>query len=134
MTTIRKFNCNTKVALQIKANRALIHLAQDFIYASSTYGKIIISEVYSAEKTIKPIHLGGKLGGTKYIVQNILFKFAVDESGLYSDFAAAKVAGHEIKGLINYFNCNIEGNNISFSFFQKFQYLLFNWKKTCAFL
>lgn len=109
MTTIRKFNSNTTVALQIKANRALIHLAQDFIYASSTYGKIIISEVYSAEKTIKPINLGGKLGGTKYIVQNILFKFAVDESGLYSDHAAAKVAAHELKGLINYFNCNIEG-------------------------
>ena len=108
MTIIRKFDCNTPIALQIKANRSLIHLAEDFIYASSTYGKIIIAEAYSAEKTIKPISIGGKLGGTKYIVQNILFKFAVDEAGLYSDYAAAKVAGHELKGLINYFNCNIE--------------------------
>jgi hypothetical protein len=31
-------------------------------------------------------------GGVKYIVQNILFKFAVDYKGIYgSDYAAAKV-------------------------------------------
>ena len=124
MTTIRKFNCNTPIPLQIRANRELIHLAQDFIYASSTYGKIIISEVYCQEKTIKPINIGGKLGGTKYIVQNILFKFAVDESGFYSDYAAAKVGGHELKGLINYFNCNIEGLFNYYYYYYYYYYLL----------
>ena len=38
------------------------------------------------------------LGGEKYITHGILFKFAVDHKGLFgSDFAAAKVAGHELK-------------------------------------
>ena len=38
------------------------------------------------------------MGGAKYIVQNILFKFAVDHNDFYkSDYAAAKVAGHEVK-------------------------------------
>ena len=51
-----------------------------------------------SKKTIKPLKLG-MAGGDKYIVHNILFKFAVDNAGLYgSDYAAAKVAGHELKG------------------------------------
>lgn len=69
-----------------------MHLSQDFIYAAtscvfstcfvhfvSRYGKIIISEYYLPvhHKTIKPIELGGVLGGQKYVVHNILFKFAV---------------------------------------------------------
>lgn len=112
MLRIRKFNSNTALTVQTAAHRALIQLAQDFIYASSTYGRIIISELYlpESEKTIRPIPLGGRLGGRKYIVQNILFKFAVDDSCFYqSDYAAAKVAGHELKGLINFFNCDIPG-------------------------
>lgn len=70
------------------------------------------------DKTIKPIDLGGQAGGSsinrfsifflcsptlgdKYIVNSILFKFAVD-NGLYGgdDAAAAKVAGHELKVLL----------------------------------
>jgi hypothetical protein len=37
--------------------------------------------------------LGGRAGGEKYIVHNILFKFAVDSSNLFdgSNWAAAKV-------------------------------------------
>lgn len=75
------------------------------------------------QKTVKPLNLGGVAGGDKYLVHNILFKFALgksnlspatlseflaDSSGLYgSDYAAAKVAGHELKGLIQYFNCGL---------------------------
>ena len=82
-------------------------------------------------KTIKPTAMGGIVGGDKYIVNNILFKFAVgtfkksrtsghvgadslalcfpiDSHGLYgSDYAASKVAGHELKGLLAYFNLGI---------------------------
>lgn len=43
--TIRSFTVNTPLMERIEVNRDLIHLAQDFIYSSSTYGKIIISEV-----------------------------------------------------------------------------------------
>lgn len=50
-----------------------------------------------SEKTIKPVGVGGIAGGDKYIVQNILFKFAVDSKGLYgSDQLAMKVAGHDV--------------------------------------
>jgi Clustered mitochondria len=40
-------------------------------------------------------------------VGDILFKFAVDSHKLFGgdDFAAAKVAGHDRKGLIAYFDC-----------------------------
>ena len=41
-----------------------------------------------------------KKGGEKYIVANIMFKFALDSSNvLGSDYAATKVAGHELKGI-----------------------------------
>ncbi len=41
------------------------------------------------------------LGGEKYLACGILFKFSVDWRGLFgSDYAAAKVAGHELKGLV----------------------------------
>jgi hypothetical protein len=41
-------------------------------------------------------------------VHNMLFKFAVDSYGILgSDYAAAKVAGNELKGLISYFNTGI---------------------------
>lgn len=73
--------------------------------------------------------MGGIVGGDKYMVNNILFKFAVgkiyplgwsprivsihnlyhvDSHSLYgSDYAAMKVAGHELKGLLAYFNLGL---------------------------
>lgn len=39
-----------------------------------------------------------------------LLQFAIDEKGLFDDPAnAAKIAGHDLKGLNCYVNCNIEG-------------------------
>ena len=74
---------------------------------------IIISEVFlpPQRKTIKPIGQRGVAGGEKYIVNSILFKFAVDSFNLYGgdDSSAAKVAGHDLLGLNNYFNCDVEG-------------------------
>jgi hypothetical protein len=60
--------------------RDLYHLAHDFVYAAKTYAKIIISELLMppSQKTIQPAALGGVAGGTKFIVQNILFKFVLD--------------------------------------------------------
>ncbi len=49
-------------------------------------------------------------GGEKYICRGILFKFAMDYSGLYGgDDHAAKAAGHDLNGLMYYRNTNIEG-------------------------
>lgn len=100
----------------------LIDLQLDFIASVKTYARLIISERYLEDpkpgvlaqqgktKTIGPISVGGQAGGEKYIVNNILFKFAVDTKGLYgSEHAAAKVAGHELKGLSNYIQCDIDG-------------------------
>jgi hypothetical protein len=64
-----------------------------------------------SRKTIKPVNIGGVAGGSKYIVHNILFKFALDIQGIYgySNTAAATVAGHELKGLQAFLNCGIAG-------------------------
>ena len=76
-------------------NTELMALAQDFIYTAKVYGRIIILERYLnyEAKTIKPVRMGGQAGGEKYIINGVLFKFAVDSMGLYggSDSAAAKV-------------------------------------------
>jgi len=43
-------------------------------------------------------------GGIKYVSHNILFKFAVDDQGLYgSDEYAMKAASHELRGLTSVF-------------------------------
>jgi hypothetical protein len=83
----------------------VVDLSQDFLYSASAYGKIIISEynVPNHLKTIKEgfgfcvfcfgfffstkflaANVGGVLGGKKYVVHNILFKFATDESGFFN--------------------------------------------------
>jgi tetratricopeptide (TPR) repeat protein len=103
----------TKVA----ACFALINLARDFSYAAQTYGKIIIAEAHRKRKRIQPVALGGSLGGTKFVVQNILFKFAVndDESPLFeSDYEASLVAGHELKGALAYFNLIQRNSDLQF--------------------
>lgn len=92
------------------------------MYAASTYAKIIISELLlpESEKTVKPAALGGLAGGTKYVVQNIMFKFVLDfelKPGLWmygtgdqrSDENAMKSASHELKGLMSWYSCNIRG-------------------------
>jgi predicted signal transduction protein with EAL and GGDEF domain len=53
------------------------------------------------------------MGGQKYMVHNILFKFAVDYNELFgNDYSAAKAAGNELRGLISYFNCAIKNLNL----------------------
>lgn len=53
------------------------------------------------------------MGGQKYVVHNILFKFAVDYNELFgNDYSAAKAAGNELRGLISYFNCGIKELNV----------------------
>jgi len=80
---------------------------QNFIDTSVLYGKVIISEKYlpDEEKTIKPITIGGIAGGQKYCIQGILFKFSIDNHGIFnSDHNCQKLASHELKGLINIYN------------------------------
>ncbi|PRP80494.1 hypothetical protein PROFUN_11716 [Planoprotostelium fungivorum] len=55
-------------------------LAKEFADAAVLYAKIIINEIYLPDylKTYQACDIGGVAGGQKYIVQNILFKFAGD--------------------------------------------------------
>ncbi|PRP85028.1 hypothetical protein PROFUN_07316 [Planoprotostelium fungivorum] len=92
-------------------------VARDFADTATIYAKIIISEfeLPLEKKTIKPIDIGGIAGGSKYRVQNILYKFAfdtiiVDEPRLWmyggdvpDHRAAAKAAKNELKGLEAHF-------------------------------
>mmetsp|Transcript_40667 Transcript_40667/g.127234 ORF Transcript_40667/g.127234 Transcript_40667/m.127234 type:complete len:748 (-) Transcript_40667:432-2675(-) len=83
---------------------AMSSLARDFTCQAETYARIIISERHLPlrEKTIRPDEsIGGFAGGQKYLCQNILFKFAVDDRGLFGgdDEPASKFAGHELRGL-----------------------------------
>lgn len=64
---------------KMNVNQQVISISRDFLEAMSTVGRIIISERYVKveEKTIKPIDIGGFLGGSKYLVHGILFKYAI---------------------------------------------------------
>lgn len=90
---------------------SMANLYHDFEYAVETYGKIIIAERFLpvSQKSIPPAYyMGGHAGGEKYIVQGILFKFAVDKNDLYGgDHYAAKAAGHELKSLIQVYKSRV---------------------------
>ncbi|KAK5577689.1 hypothetical protein RB653_002634 [Dictyostelium firmibasis] len=95
----------------------LSSLEHDFVYAAESYGRIIISENFLANelKTIKPVNVGGIAGGEKYIVQGILFKFALENEtfGLYgNDENAMKTAAHELNGCASFLNCGIKGLHV----------------------
>lgn len=53
------------------------------------------------KKTIRPFaNVGGVIGGEKYIVHNILYKFAIGKEGMYGEQEAAKVCD-ESHGYLN---------------------------------
>lgn len=103
---IREITEKTPCQSLISFLSALSELATDFTTTAKQYGKIIVSELFlpTHMKTITPVTVGGVAGGEKYIVHNILFKFALDHNGIFgSDEAAGKVAGHDLKGLIAFY-------------------------------
>ena len=103
---------NEKIASndeKIQIYKTLSSLARNFSYTAELYGKIIIAEknLPDNQKTIKPLNLHGIIGGQKFIVHGILFKFAVDSSSfLKDDEYAMKIANHELKSLDNLLNLN----------------------------
>ena len=103
LSNLQVFDDEGNVSSSIEDHTKLIRLSTDFVSSARRYGRIIISEVYQPvnKKTIKPINLGGVIGGEKYVVRNILFKFAVDSSNVFggNDAYAAKVAGRKLAHL-----------------------------------
>ena len=73
----------------------------------------------------KAAKVGGAAGGQKYIVNNVMFKFAADSQGIFAfdDLAAAKVASHDLKGLMafeffsSFFLLSLSLSLLSFSLF-----------------
>jgi hypothetical protein len=132
-----------------QAYSRVIHIAKDFSYVAQTYGRIIITERFLTreEKTVKPIDIGGRAGGVKYVVHGVLFKvrgfaqqtdsfsrlhqFAIDENNMFrgSDAAAHKVAGHELRGLTNYFN---NCQDICFPLMALLDYVIYSWFLCCS--
>eukprot|EP00904_Undaria_pinnatifida_P002276 jgi/Undpi1/12049/HiC_scaffold_4.g01748.m1 len=86
---------------------------RDFVAAAVTYGKTIISEYFLDHdfKSIKPGAMGGVAGGKKFVWRGILFKLADGSSGPYcgNDEAAAKGAGHDLRGATHYLGTRIRG-------------------------
>lgn len=62
-------------------NNIIIILVNYFYYLSQISGQIIISESHlpPSSRTILPIDGLGLHGGTKYVVQDMIFKFATDK-------------------------------------------------------
>ncbi len=72
---------------------------------------MIISETHlpPEAKTIRPLGLGGVLGGEKYVVRGVMFKTPNTTAELFTHFGdtayrdavyiAHKVQGHEMKGV-----------------------------------
>lgn len=101
------------VNVQLDCHREMHTLTANFRNDAIMYGRVIISEVALPveQKTIKPLEASGILGGDKYRVGSVYFKFAVDRLGIFggADEAACKVAGHELKALVQIMECQIPG-------------------------
>ncbi len=88
----------------------LTGVVENFLHEAECYGKVILQEIGKplSEKTIRPLHNTGVLGGEKFNHAGIYFKLAVDKSGLLGGFdGARKVARHEIKSLAALMNANV---------------------------
>ncbi|MDP2437575.1 MAG: hypothetical protein Q8P67_17670 [archaeon] len=86
------------------ARKLLYKLCDDFRSLCELYSQIIVTEAHLPRrlKTIPPADVGGYAGGTKFIVANIFFKFALSDQStpIYpDDERAMKVAGHELRAL-----------------------------------
>ncbi len=58
-----------KNAKSLQSCADLERLARDFTETARTYGRVIISELHLPveAKTVRPINMGGVLGGTKFL-------------------------------------------------------------------
>ncbi|EGC30073.1 hypothetical protein DICPUDRAFT_158242 [Dictyostelium purpureum] len=101
-------NCGTE---SLKRSQKIQSIAKEFVEVATKHGVTIIQEKQLSKGwTIPPHDAGGIAGGLKYLKDGIFFKFAVDAFGIYGgDAFAMKSAGHELKGLMAYFNCQIDG-------------------------
>lgn len=89
----------------------LTMMTENFTNDAIAYGSIIIREqkLPVAQKTIKPVGVGGIAGGQKFIHEGIFFKFPTNEQDLYGNLEnAMRGAGHEMKGLTGLINWELK--------------------------
>lgn len=108
----RSLECNTGASARENVFWKLLHVSTNFAYAVKTFAQVIISELHLPDesKSIKPRREFRGIGGLKYKVNNIFFKF-VQETEFNDYNSAFKIAGHELKGLIHLFNTVIRDQN-----------------------
>ncbi len=60
----------------VEESNQLADLSRNFVAIAQTYGRIIVRELHNPKerKIIKPVDLGGVIGGEKYVCAGILFK------------------------------------------------------------
>ena len=79
----------------------MVRTSGEFINRVTSIGEIIIRDHFKAlcDRIFKPADLGGIAGGTKYIVDGLLFKFADPAEGPYlgSYELANKATGHDLR-------------------------------------
>lgn len=89
-------------------------LQDDFFAEVLKSTKTIIREtrLKIEDRTIKPIDVGGVAGGLKYIHNGIMYKFALDERGLYGgDENAMKAASLEFNATSSIYNTHTDDVN-----------------------
>ena len=96
----------------VRKYERLTMISHEFRFTAERYAKTIISERFVPDdlKTLKPNNsLGGRAGGDKYIAGGILFKVVNPNEGPYRGNyeAAAKAAGHDLKGAQNILSCRL---------------------------
>jgi hypothetical protein len=79
----------------------MVRTSGEFINRVTSIGEIIIRDHFKAlcDRIFKPADMGGIAGGTKYIVDGLLFKFADPAEGPYlgSYELANKATGHDLR-------------------------------------
>ena len=79
----------------------VIRTSGEFLNRVTSIGEVIIRDHFKAmgDRVFKPAEMGGIAGGTKYIVDGLLFKFANPAEGPYlgSYELANKATGHDLR-------------------------------------
>ena len=79
----------------------MVRTSGEFLNRVTSIGEIIIRDHFKAlcDRIFKPADMGGIAGGTKYIVDGLLFKFANPAEGPYlgSYELANKATGHDLR-------------------------------------
>ena len=101
-TSIKTGSFSRDVTETMQCCNELERVARDFYETARTYGRVIINEMHLPveAKTVRPLKLGGVLGGHKYVVRGVLFKIPNGEMfSAYPDpfHIANKIQGHELK-------------------------------------